>query len=312
MFLKNTLRLSFSNASNIWKLLLYRILCLLCVLGLTTVVAWPIINVLIKDNFFVNLQNSFEQILFNLNPEKLFLTIDGVFKDLANIVTANGLVVQSILCVVFVFVLVSFLECLSKMAITQNVYGYMSSLTKYGFTNSYVSGFGRATLMALARFVTVLPLNVVIWLGTYLLASTLYGSIGVFAVVIAFLLLVVLLSLKYALLCGWMPAYVVHGTSVFRSLKTGFLATIRQFLKILSSFLILTICLLVINIFFVVFTAGVGILVSLPASTLMIIILQNVSYFECMGMRYYTDSNHIASPKRLEERDSFKKLKDII
>ena len=110
MLLKNTLRLTFSNASNIWKLLLYRFLCLLCVLGLTTVVGWPIINVLIKDNFFVNLQNSFEGMLFNLSFENLFVVIDSTFGNLVSIISNHNLAIQAILCGVFVLLIISFLE----------------------------------------------------------------------------------------------------------------------------------------------------------------------------------------------------------
>lgn len=309
---KDTLKLSFANSTNIWKLLLYRFLCLLCVLGLTTVIAWPIINILIKENFFVNLQSSFESMLFSLNFEKLFLTITDVVKNFANIISANGLVVQSILCGVFVLILTSFLEGYAKVAIHQSVYGYMSSLTKYGFTNGYVLNFGKATLLNLAKLIISFPINILIWVGAYYLASTLYSSIGVFAIVLTFLLLIVIVALKNTFFAGWVPALIVHGETVFKSLKIGFMAVIRKFIKTFSSFLILTVGVFILNIFALSFTAGVGLLITLPLTTLVTIILGEVMYFEALGMRYYVDSEHIICPKKLEERDSFSKVKDII
>ena len=105
MTFKNTFKLILSNFSNTWKLLLYRIICVLCVLGLTTVVAWPIINVLIKENFFVNLQTSLESLLFNLNLENLFVSIDTIIKNFYHIVLQNGYLTQTIICGVVVTII---------------------------------------------------------------------------------------------------------------------------------------------------------------------------------------------------------------
>ena len=69
---------------------------------------------------------------------------------------------------------------------------------------------------------------------------------------------------------------------------------------------------LMLNIFALNFTAGVGLLFTLPLTTLLIAITGDVAYFEALGMRYYIDSEHIITPKKLEERDKFCKLVDII
>ena len=312
MMLKNTIKLGFANASNIWKLLLYRILCLLCVLGLTTVIAWPIISVLIKDNFFVNLQKSFEEMLFNLNFEKLFVTIDKVFKNFAEIISNHNLVLQTILCLIFVVMLISFLEEFASLSLHQCVGGYMSSLTKYGFTNSYVSNFGRAALLAFSKLATTLPLNLLIWLGAYFMASTLYAKIGVFAIILTFFVLILAVSLKHTVFCGWKPAYMIHDADVFVALKKGILTICKRFFKTLSEFLVLTLSAIILNVFALTFTAGVGLLFTLPLTTLMIVILEEVVYRDSLGMRYYVDNEHFVTPKKLEQRDSFAKMKDII
>ena len=41
-------------------------------------------------------------------------------------------------------------------------------------------------------------------------------------------------------------------------------------------------------------------------------IIGEVMYFESLGMRFYVDAEHIVSPKKLEQQDSFSKVKDII
>ena len=60
--LKNIFKLSFTNFKEVWKVLLYRVIYFLFVLGLTTVASWNIIKTLIKENFFVNLQTNFKEV----------------------------------------------------------------------------------------------------------------------------------------------------------------------------------------------------------------------------------------------------------
>ena len=180
------------------------------------------------------------------------------------------------------------------------------------FLNSYILNFGKATMLGLAKLITLLPLNVLVWVGIYTFASKLYASIGVFAIILALFMLLVFVALKNTFFSGWVPASIVHGESVFKSLKMGFKAVLHNFFRVYSNYLIATLAMFMINIFAFAFTAGVGLLVTIPLTSLLFVILGQVMYFEALGMRYYVDSEHIISPKKLEERDSFDKVKDII
>ena len=144
------------------------------------------------------------------------------------------------------------------------------------------------------------------------MASALYDKIGVLAIVLTLFLLIVIVALKNTFFAGWLPAIIVHAEPVFKSLKLGFKSAFRTFLKSYSSFLIFTVGAVILNVFALVFTAGVGLLITIPLTTLMLIIMGEVMYFESLGMRYYVDGEHIVSPKKFEERDKFAKVKDII
>ena len=279
---------------------------------MTTVIAWPIIDVLIKENFFINLQKSFEEILFNLSLEKLFLSIDIVFKNFVEIIAQNGLVVHTIFTIVFDMVIFLFLRQYASLALHQNIGGYMSSLTKYGFVNAYVSNFGKATVMALVKLITTLLFNVFIWASMYFFASMLYQKIGVFAIIIAFFLLILLLSIKYAIFAGWEAAYLIHDEKVFVALKRSIIAVSKKYFKVLSNFLVLITILLLLNMLALTLTAGAALLLTLPLTTLSLVVLEEVTYRELLGMRYYIDSERIVTPKKLEQQDSFRKVKDLI
>ncbi|MBO7508273.1 MAG: hypothetical protein J6T39_01345, partial [Clostridia bacterium] len=155
-------------------------------------------------------------------------------------------------------------------------------------------------------------INLFIWFGAYFMLSALYAKIGVVAIVLTLFLLLIVLALKETMFSGWIPAMIIHDEPVFVSAKRGIKAVCKRFFKIYSSFLIAVVALFVINVFALVFTAGVAILITLPITTLVLSILGDVMYFESLGMRYYVDGDKIISPKKLEQQDSFSKVKDII
>lgn len=312
MMLKNTLKLSFTNFKQVWKMLLFRICYLLCVLGLTTVFASNIIEALIKENFFVNLKQSFKELAFNLDFSKMFGAINSLTAQLVDVIKNGGFVARAILCGIFAVFFCAFFEAHGRMALHTSINGYMNSMVQYGFANSFVSNFGKATQYALANMVTELPITLAILVGTYFFASGLYSKLGMFSVVIACILLITFLSLEKALFCGWLPALVINGEGIFRSLAKSAKSTAKYFGKTFLAFAILVCFGVMCSLFSVTFTLGIGLVIVLPAWAVIDAIFGQVCYYECYGMRYYVDSDEIISPKRLEQQDKFAKVKDII
>ena len=96
------------------------------------------------------------------------------------------------------------------------------------------------------------------------------------------------------------------------SLNKGAGAVLKKFFRALSNYLVLVIVGLIINVFALTFTAGVALFVTLPLSTLIFVLADQVMYYEAMGMRFYVDGDHIISPKKLEQQDKIAKVKYII
>lgn len=310
--LKNIFKLSFTNFKEIWKILVYRVIYFMFVLGLTTVASWNIIETLIKENFFVNLQENFKSLAFSLDFSKVFVAINATFKDFANIVSANGLVVQTIVCVVLVVLLCSFFEVHGKAALHTNINGYMNSMVQYGFANSYVSSFGRSCLHWLVYIITELPITLAMYVGAYLFASTLSTSIGAWSVLLGIALLVVGLSIKNVIFGGWLPAIVVNQKRIVKSMADGIKALCKSFVKVLFCYVLFVSLGITLTMFSLTFTVGIGLLLVLPLWTVEEAIVAQVSYYEAYGMRYYVDSNEVITPKRLEQQDKFANVKDII
>ena len=105
---------------------------------------------------------------------------------------------------------------------------------------------------------------------------------------------------------------VVNNCGIIEALKRNFKAIQKKWLSIFSNTLIMVILLFFLNMFAVFFTFGITLLITVPITILTTIIFKNVVYYECTGMRYYCDSNTIIMPKKLEEQDNIKRVKDII
>ena len=310
--LKNILKLSFTNFKEVWKLLLYRVIYTLFVLGLTTVASLNIIKTLIKESFFVNLQTNLKSLAFNLDFSKIFGVVHTTFQELVNIVSAHGFIAQTVLCVVFIVLLCSFFEVHGKAALHTNINGYMNSMVQYGFSNSYVASFGRSCLHWLVYVFTELPVVIGIYVGAYFFASGLNGVLGVWSVVLAVFLIIVCLSFKNMIFGGWIPALVINEKKVFMSLASGTKAFFKRFFKIFACYLLFTALAVMVVMFSITFTVGIGLVFVLPFWTLEEVIVGQVAYYEQFGMRYYVDSNEVITPKRLEQQDKFSKVKDII
>ena len=310
--LKNILKLSFTNFKEVWKLLLYRFVYFLFVLGLTTVASYNIIVTLIKENFFVNLQATFKELAFNLDFSKIFDAINLTFKDFSNIVSTNQLVAQSIICLVCVILVVSFFEILSRVSLHNNANGYMNSMVQFGFANSYVSNFGKSVLYWLVYIITELPITIAIFAGTYFFASKLSSPLGFWAVLLAVIILIVCFAIKKMIFGGWIPSLIINGKRVFRSFIYGLKANFKNFVKVFLIYLFFESLGVLLSIFSLTFTFGIGLFVVMPLWTIEEILVSQVAYYEAYGMRYYVDSDEIITPKRLEQQDKFAKVKDII
>lgn len=312
MMFKNTIRLAFSNFITTWKILLYKVIVIFCVLGLTSVAGWNIINTLINNGFFAEVKILFSDLLFNINFVSLYEAIASTLQNLTNILTANKLVVEASLVFGGFLIVFFYVSGLSNLAVTNIISGYMSSSARFGFNNMFVASLSKSMFVQVFRTIIYLPVIV----GILLLSLKVYESLMAVSVILSLflttLIIVVLFSLLITVFSGVLPALAVHDCNPISASIKGFKAVSRRFWRTFSTSLALVICLLAINLFALSFTYGVGLLITLPLSQLVILIFGTVMYYGSNGMRYYTDNTTIVDTKKLEQQDRVSKAKNII
>ena len=309
--LKNAIKILFCNITSTWKVLLYKLLVVICTLGLTTVLIMPIIDVLIKENFFQTIGQTVNNLTFNMNLQNVFLGIQELLQSFWLIISQNNLSGFTIFSAIVLVILYYFCSGLYKLALTDSLNAYMSSYTKSGFLNSYVANIKKGSLLSLLKVGIVLPFDILI-IGLCVLIFQVLSKTSAIATLIVVVLIVVLFALKHTLFCGWETAIATHNCGVFEGLKRSFKIVKRKFLKIFSDNLLIMLFVFVFDMFMIFFTVGAGLIVTLPLTSVFVTTYSNVAYYECSGMRYYLDSNNICTPRKLEETDNFKKVQNII
>ena len=312
MMFKNSMKLLTANFATVWKLILYYIL----VSGIVVGLIYPVYGTLYEGLNVNGAVTSLVECITSLNVasnlfvllETLFVSLIGIFDALILMFSTHTFVAIYITFIVLYFF--PFLLGLADFPIQETLYGYMSSLTKYGFMHSYIRKFGKSALFQLFKNLIMLPVNVLliyIFIQT-LKISTLNGVIIYFTPFITVIVMCVLAGLKRTFFAGWIPACVVYDCNMFSGLIKGFKAVFRRFWKTFSTALILLLCIFAINYLFGFF----AFLITIPISIMVLNIFEMVMFYGSQGMRYYVDLDTIVSPKKLEEKDTFNKVKNII
>lgn len=313
MIFRNTIRLLLTNFSNVWKMLLYYIICIAITFGVCWIVATPIVEELSQAKVFEDLGNFFNS--FFASPQGSVKGINDIINNAWQVIANNAqLKFNYIFFIVWLFVVFPFTLDLAQLALGEVLYGYMTSQVKYGFTGRFIKNIGKSCIYSLVRYFFMLVLNIIqfsLVVGIIKVAS--FG--GILYLLLALLLLTLLIcfvALKYTLVSCWMPSIAVLNCNVFMALKKNFKCVFKKFFNIFSNYLTLTITAVALNFMFCVFTFGVSLFVTLPLTAFVYVIFQMVSYFSSNGMRFYVYPDMFISPKRFEEQDSIKKIKYII
>ncbi len=307
---KNTFKLLINNFSSVWKILLYKIIVFICIMGLTTVVSLPIINTLINQGFFGFLQENLSKMFLNFNFNNLIEILILIAKKFYEIIVNANLMPLFLAVGIVSVTLYYFVDGLCTLPVTDDVRSFMSTTLKLGFMNCYVANFGKSVKYGLVKLITIYIWDLIIAFGAvgiYILLSKSF-----IAPLICILYVLLMIALKITITAGWEVSMAVNNYGVFTAIKKGTKAICRKFLSIFSNSLVISVLLFILNMFAVFFTFGVALVIILPMSLLTIIIFKNVVYYECLGMRYYCDGQNIIMPKKLEEQDKFSKVKNII
>ncbi len=315
MMFKNTFKILFANYSKVWRVLLYVIIAGAITCGLAVAVGFPIYNKLVAEGIFVDFTDIYAEFMQTLNLQNLFVNIAAWLTDFAGVIFGN--LDTLLLFVILLFVVLTIVGSLIvgsyKFGITGSVNYYMNSCVNTPFASNMIAHAGKSMAYHLFNTVILLPINLMIT-ALVVVSLNLLTNVELMwlAPFVAMFVFAFLNALAMTIFGGWIPAMIVKNKNVFGGLKECFRVMTRRFIYTFGSAFAMVLTLVFINVFGGLCTFGVGLIVTIPSTLVIVEIFNMVAYYTAIGQRYYVDSGNVCAPKRQEFTDKFSEHKFII
>lgn len=307
MSYKNTMKLFASNFALVWKQVLYLALCLLLFVLCSSTIVTPITSLLRGNGIFDEIKILVETV-YN-SPSEFALMATTTFKHLIAVIFSNfssiawSFVFTIILCVILPYILIQ----MSFYNITSILHQKMTMNMNVNYTQNALKVLMQSIRFALANIVIGLPFLavVVLLLEIYLMLATnvLNSIIGL---IILMTLLIILYSFKIALYTCYTSYMVENNSSAFVAFGKGFVIVLKNYWKTYSVSIIILLTIIFINGIIALFTFFSGLLVTIPATFVLLAIYYLVVYFNNKGERYYLGNNLIYNPAQYQiKQDNF-------
>lgn len=306
MSFKNSIKILLNNFSAVWKVLFYKTIVFIIGLALMAGLVLPnvitIINSLSGTGIVQNTRNILDAFIARVDLTENIEAFKTSLEAVSLVLTENaGRLIASYISIGGIFIFSNLLSGMSELVVSDMINADMSANAKYGFSSRFIITLGKNLRYQTVRLLTEIPIFIIITYVVWTVFSFLFSYIAVFALFFAFVIGILLVSITQVFFCCWLPEITVNKTGSFDAIRMGFKLVKPIYWNLLSSFAFINILLLFTNIMLAFFTCGAGLLISIPMSTLLMVIFRMVTYYDIKNLKYYTDSNTIITPVNSEE-----------
>lgn len=294
---KNSMKLMTSNFSFVWKQLAYNLVRLAIIAGLAVLVSNPIVKLLVQNGVAEKFANLWQIIYTDFAS---FLSeLKSLIVLFASTISQN---ISSIWFSIVLFFLVTiiinnFLKNVGKFAMTDMAHNQFTSLNKQGFCHSIVSKFGQNAKYSITKVLLDIPFDVlkVLYVTVYCLSLDSL-PLAIFGITALIILYTITFALQLSLYNAIAVEMISNRTNPFRAILKGYKCN-KDFFRVFSNAIIIVLTIIISNVIVGIFSLGAGLLITLPASFVLVTIFELVSYYGNIGQRYYLSPTIIVDAK---------------
>lgn len=295
MSFKNALKNMVAHFGIVWSVLLYMVICSAILVGLSLPFILPIASAFEKAGVFDGISSAFSALLGDGGWNVFWDGMYEVYNNIVGVFQNNDRVV-SLTMSFLIFVLVvafRFFTGLYEIPLATVLDGRLSCNADYGFGGKFISTLGVSVRFSLAK----MPIMIAFDAATF---GILYGIVLAMGLnvalpfVIIFVILV-LRALRSSLTACWAPC-VAQGLGVIKGFARSCEICFKRFGSIYSTYIITWLLILSVGLFVAIFTLGVGLLVALPLSTVILGHIGITVFYNKTGKRYYVDGAVFTPP----------------
>lgn len=307
MSYKNTMKLFASNFTFVWKQLVYVVGCLILLALCSYTTIKPIIELLAENGIGAEFNNLFQAIYSS--PNEFALRFSDVCKNIILVISKNfseiylSLIFAVLLCVLMPYLLVQ----ISIFNLSSIAYQKLTMNMTVRYSRNALATFKPALKYAFANVLFSLPFMLINFAFVFLyilLAKTILSAI--IGLVMLSAVTIFINSVEIAIFAHYTGLLISKPQNVFKAFGKSFGVVSKKFWKNLSTSIILHLTIIFVNSFIMVFTFFAGLIVSIPATFVVMAFYYIVSYLNTVGQRYYLSDTVIYNPvKHVVKKDDF-------
>lgn len=303
MELKHSFSILASRYSLVFKVLIYFILitaiCAAVLISIMTPQMDPLFYALEDANVFPKFGQILSQMFMqNITYSEGMIQLSNNYQTLMTIINDNsGPLLTFYVLVSIVFFIYRLFTSMTSVPIAASINNYMNTSVHNKFLSSMTENFWVS--MKYSFFATLINhfFNMALGIAVYKIIMAMVWTWGFFSFTLGMLILVLILSIKYALLLGWIPLIVVEKKKVLPALlssikqcknwfKYGFLCAFMLYLSSIAFGILLS-----------VLTFGIMLPIIMVSIMVILRIIELVNYYGFYKRRYYIDHSTIISPR---------------
>ncbi len=305
MNFKHTFIVFVDNFSVTYKQLLYRIIIavvagIVLYFGLSPFIRtlMPELNRLLENvhDFIISLLNGNLDSMANFRKE----IIAGYEAILHLFSVKTTAFVLSGLLLLLVYIVATWFSAIGNYAAACVINDKMSLRANSPFFITLIKNLKAACIYSAIYVPLSIVYDLLIGVGMFFLIFSLFTSFLPLLVCIFLfaLVMVVSIAVKMTFTADFLPALIRGKAKYGAALKYTFSRKNKSTFNVLSNFLVIGLIIMGLNVAALLCTLGVGLLITVPASFLILISFEFVNYYDREEIKYFIDKNTIVKPAK--------------
>ncbi len=308
MTFKRSFNVFLDNFGVTYKLMLYRGVIRLIMSCLMLACLYPLFDKLTNNipltEFLATIYDSFEHFLrgeFSEIGNISELVSTFIEQTIAILSEGKFLVILMIVIALLLVLVQDFLLGMGSFTAACLVNDKMALMAKTSFFDAYIKNLGKASIYNLLYAPFSLLFSILSVAIAFGLSFFCVPFMPILLKMMLFILTVTLLiTIKLVLTCNLLPAIISGKMNIFPAIAYSFKTAAKQIKSLSSTFVALSLIILVVNVTSIVFTFGAAALVSVSASYVLIFATELVFFYDNNKKNYFMDRETIV--KHREER----------
>ena len=310
MKFKHSLQILIDNFSVTYKQLLYKLVIALITFGLSFAILYPIGKMFadlpeiksLTDGvkaFFTKLIEGDIDELRDINiRDKVEVALDSVSELIKSHTTVIALGIIGLILIRFIN---RFFSSLGNFTAAAVINDKMALRAESPFFITLLRNLKTASLYALMYVPLSFLYDIACVALMYFVVFKLLVFMPLLLQIFLFVAAIVFaVTVKLTFASDWMPALIRGKKKPLEAFAYTFSRKNKRTMNVLSNFVILVLIIFAFNVFAVIFTFGVGALITVPASYVVLTCFQLVNYYDREDLKYFLDKKTIIKPEKEE------------